>query len=87
MDGKVNTLKMVPIIADDDFIKVFNLEMIKGESLEADYDNYWGGGALQRTVVINESAWKAMKVADPIGTEFRLTDTWWGHFNYRIVGW
>lgn len=86
MDGKVNTLKMVPIIADDDFIKVFNLEMIKGESLEADYDNYWGGGALQRTVVINESAWKAMKVADPIGTEFRLTDTWWGHFNYRIVG-
>lgn len=30
MDGKVNTLKMVPIIADDDFIKVFNLEMIKG---------------------------------------------------------
>lgn len=62
MDGKVNTLKMVPIIADDDFIKVFNLEMIKGESLEADYDNYWGGGALQRTVVINESAWKAMKV-------------------------
>ncbi len=39
MDGKVNTLKMVPIIADDDFIKVFNLEMIKGEPLEADYDN------------------------------------------------
>ncbi len=46
----------------------------------------WGGGALQRTVVINESAWKAMKVARPIGTEFRLTDTWWGDSNYRIVG-
>lgn len=86
MDGNVHTLKMVPIVADDDFIKVFNLEMIKGELPDADSDNYWNGGGLQRTVVINESAWKAMKIADPIGTEFHLTDTWWGSFNYRIVG-
>lgn len=86
IDGKENFLKIMPVIADADFIKAFELEMIKGEMLDDDYNNYWGGGGLLRTVIINETAWKAMKVADPIGTEFRFTEGNFGSYTFRIVG-
>lgn len=85
IDGKTDSLKMVPIITDNDFIKAFDLKMLKGELPDDDYENYWHGG-LMRTVVINETAWKAMKVADPIGMEFRITENNWGYYTYRIVG-
>lgn len=86
IDGKESSLKMMPVIADTDFIKAFELKMIKGEMPDDDYDNYWGGGGQLRTVVINETAWKAMKVADPIGTEFRFMEGNWGWYTFRIVG-
>lgn len=85
IDGETDSLKMVPIITDNDFIKAFDLKMLKGELPDDDYENYWHGG-LMRTVVINETAWKAMKVADPIGMEFRITENNWGYYTYRIVG-
>jgi len=85
IDGKTDSLKMVPIITDNDFIKAFDLKMLKGELPDDDYENYWHGG-LMRTVVINETAWKAMKVADPTGMEFRITENNWGYYTYRIVG-
>lgn len=85
IDGETDSLKMVPIITDNDFIKTFDLKMLKGELPDDDYENYWHGG-LMRTVVINETAWKMMKVADPIGMEFRITENNWGYFTYRIVG-
>lgn len=85
IDGETDSLKMVPIITDNDFIKAFDLKMLKGELPDDDYENYWHGG-LMRTVVINETAWKAMKVADPTGMEFRITENNWGYYTYRIVG-
>lgn len=86
IDGKTDSLKMVPIITDNDFIKAFDLKMLKGELPDDDYDSYWKRGNRIRTVVINETAWKAMKVADPIGMEFRITENNWGYYTYRIVG-
>ncbi|WP_300703150.1 ABC transporter permease [Bacteroides sp.] len=86
IDGKENSLKMLAVFTDADFLKTFDLKLIKGELPDDDYDNYWGGGGYQRTVVINETAWKAMKMADPIGTEFRFTEGWGGDFTFRIVG-
>lgn len=86
IDGKENSLKMMPVITDADFLKTFDLKLLKGELLDANYDNYWGGGGQLRTVVINEAAWKAMKIADPIGTEFRFTEGNWGSYTFRIVG-
>lgn len=88
IDGNEKTLKMMPIITDADFLKAFDLKLLKGELLDADYNKYWSGGraAILRTVVINEAAWKAMKMADPIGTEFRFTEGNWGPYTFRIVG-
>lgn len=86
IDGKENSIKLMPIATDTDFLKAFDLKLIKGELLDDDYNSYWRGGAPLRTVVINESAWKAMKIADPIGTEFRFTEGNWGSFTFRIVG-
>lgn len=86
IDGKENSLKMVPVIADTDFIKAFGLKMIKGEMLDDNFDNYWNNQEQIRTVIINEAAWKAMKVADPIGTEFQFEEPHWRPFTFRIVG-
>lgn len=86
IDGRTDSLKMVPIMTDADFIQAFGLQMLKGELPDDDLDNYWnGGGLLTPTVVINETAWKAMRVADPIGMEFYITDDR-RNSTYRIVG-
>lgn len=84
IDGKEFFLKMMPIITDADFLKTFDLKLIKGKLPDDNFENYWGGQL--RTVVINEAAWKAMKLADPIGTEFRFTEGNWGPNTFRIVG-
>lgn len=86
IDGKENALKMMPVIADTDFLKAFDLKLLKGGLLDDDSNKYWSGGAMLRTVVINEAAWKTMKMADPIGTEFRFTEGDWGPYTFRIVG-
>lgn len=86
IDGKEDSLKMLPVMADADFIKAFGLEMIKGEMQDDNFDNYWGSGGQLRTVIINEAAWKAMKVADPIGTEFKFKEGNAGYFTFRIAG-
>lgn len=85
VNGNEKTLNMMPIVTDADFIHAFGLKMIKGELMDSDFGDYWKNGAT-RSVIINESAWKAMKQADPMGTEFRFKDKNWGTFTFRVVG-
>ena len=53
----------------------------KVEWTDADFGGYWDSSK-EKTTVINETAWRAMKVADPIGMEIRSE---WG-IPLRIVG-
>ena len=82
VDGRTDSLRMVELFADADLIKTFGMELIKGEMLNADYNNYFRGNRQELTAIINETAWKAMKVADPIGVGIQ---TFWGR-PMRIVG-
>lgn len=79
IDGRTDSLRMVMLFADGDVVKTFGMEVLKGKMMEADFDNYWGNKI--PTAVINETAWKAMKVADPIGMEIRQD-----YYKFRIVG-
>ena len=80
IDGQEDSLKMVIVFADGDFSKTFGLELIKGKLLESDFGKYWGDR--NPGIVINEAAWKSMKVADPIGMELQMNT--WGKMH--IVG-
>lgn len=81
VDGRTDSLRMVQLWADGDFVKTFGMKLVKGELMNADFNNYWDQGET-KTAVINETAWRAMKVADPIGMEIRSE---WG-IPLRIVG-
>lgn len=81
VDGRTDSLRMVQLWADGDFVKTFGMKLVKGELMNADFNNYWDQGET-KTAVINETAWHAMKVADPIGLEIRSE---WG-MPLRIVG-
>lgn len=81
VDGRTDSLRMVQLWADGDFVKTFGMQLVKGKLMDADFDNYWDHG-MTKTAVINETAWRAMKVPDPIGLEIR--PEWGGPM--RIVG-
>ncbi len=81
MDGRTDSLRMVQLWADGDFVKTFGMKLVKGKLMDAGFDDYWDSGKA-KTAVINEAAWRAMKVADPIGMEIRSE---WGT-PMRIVG-
>lgn len=81
VDGRTDSLRMVQLWADGDFVKTFGMQLVKGKLMDADFDNYWDHGTT-KTAVINETAWRAMKVADPIGLEIRPE----GRRPLRIVG-
>ena len=89
MDGKTDSLKMVEIWADGNFVETFGLNLLKGELMNSDFEDYWKHGdeidPVESTVVINETAWKAMKVANPIGMEISHEESGWVS-KYRIVG-
>lgn len=89
IDGRTDSLRMVKLWADGDFVKTFDLQLLKGELMNSDFEDYWRQGdadnPVQPTIVINETAWKAMKVADPIGMEVINDDNGWVT-KYRIVG-
>lgn len=69
LDGHTDSLRMVELMADNNFVRTFGMELVKGELMDSDFDNYWSSP--KKTAVINETAWRAMKVADPIGMEIR----------------
>ena len=81
MDGRTDSLRMVQLWADGDFVKTFGMKLVKGKLMDASFEGYWDSGKV-KTAVINETAWRAMKVADPIGMEIR---SGWGT-PMRIVG-
>lgn len=66
--GETDSLRMMCIWADGDFVNTFGLKLLKGEGLKADGGAYFSG-TYDFPVIINEAARKAMKVADPIGME------------------
>lgn len=81
VDGRTDSLRMVQLWADGDFVKTFSMQLVKGKLMDADFGGYWDSSK-EKTTVINETAWRAMKVADPIGMEIRSE---WG-IPLRIVG-
>ncbi|MDR1005107.1 MAG: ABC transporter permease [Prevotellaceae bacterium] len=68
-EGRTDSVKMVTIWADPDFVKTFGLTLVRGQLMETDFNQYWQ--TVEHPIVINEAAWKAMKVADPVGMELR----------------
>lgn len=81
VDGRTDSLRMVQLWADGDFVKTFGMQLVKGKLMDDDFAQYWDFSKT-KTVVINETAWRAMKVADPIGMEIRPE----GRRPLRIVG-
>lgn len=81
VDGRTDSLRMVQLWADGDFVKTFGMGLVKGKLMDSDFAQYWDFSKT-KTVVINETAWRAMKVADPIGMEIRPE----GRRPLRIVG-
>lgn len=81
VDGRTDSLRMVQLWADGDFVKTFGMELVKGKLMDSDFAQYWDFSKT-KTVVINETAWRAMKVVDPIGMEIRPE----GRRPLRIVG-
>lgn len=79
LDGHTDSLRMVELMADNSFVKTFGMELLKGELMDSGFDNYWNSP--MKTAVINETAWRAMGVADPIGMEIRTELS-----TMRIVG-
>ena len=81
VDGRIDSLRMVQLWADGDFVKTFGMQLVKGKLMDAGFAQYWDFSKT-KTAVINETAWRAMKVADPIGLEIRPE----GDRPIRIVG-
>lgn len=81
--GGVDSLRMVNIFADADFLTTYGLELVKGKMLDADANAYWSG-TYDFPAIINETAWKMMKVEDPIGIQ--LNKAIFGFRPAKIVG-
>lgn len=58
VDGRTDSLRMVQLWADGDFVKTFGMQLVKGKLMDAGFDNYWDRSKM-RTAVINETAWRA----------------------------
>lgn len=81
-DGSLDSLRMAQIFGDGDFTRTFGLQFLKGESFNADTKAYWDH-TYDFPTVINETAWKMMKVEDPVG--ITLENAVWGS-SAKIVG-
>lgn len=83
--GEADSLKMVGMVGDYDFMRTLGLTLLKGESFGANPDGYWDGSySKESPIVINETAWKMLKVENPVG--MLLTGGMLGIRNSRIVG-
>ena len=84
-NGKTDSVKMVGMVGDSDFIPALGLTLLKGETFGANPDHYWDGSyAKESPIVINETAWKMLKVENPVG--MLLTGGGIGIRNSRVVG-
>lgn len=83
--GKTDSIKMIGMVGDSNFIKGLGLTLLKGETFGANPDHYWDGSYEKESpIVINETAWKMLKVDDPVG--MLLGGGGFGICNSRIVG-
>ena len=84
-NGQVDSLKMVGVVGDGNFMKTLGVTLLKGESFGADKNAYMDGTYQKESpVVINETAWKMMQVKDPVGMVVQ-NKGWFGE-TARIVG-
>jgi len=82
-DGSLDSLRMTQMFGDGDLIKTLGLRLIKGDNFKADVNAYWDH-TYDFPAVINETAWKMMKVEDPIG--MTLEKAFWGGGAAKVVG-
>lgn len=83
--GKTDSLKMVGMVGDGNFINALGLTLLKGEMFGTNPDHYWDGSySKESPIVINETAWKMLKVENPIG--MLLRGGTFGIRNSRVVG-
>lgn len=71
VNGKADSLRMVSVWSDNDFVNTYGLKIIAGEAPKSDLGAYFGG-TMKSTIIINETAWKQMKVDNPVG----ITTNW-----------
>ena len=83
--ASTDTLNAVYFATDAAFADHFKLELLKGDYLKTTYDEYWNRGRSKPVegeeapqvsipIVINETAWKAMGVDDPVGMRVNQND-------------
>lgn len=83
--GQVDSLRMVGVAGDGDFMGTLGLTLLKGMSFGADKKAYMDGAyEKELPIVINETAWKMMNVEDPVGMLLQ-NKGWYGEAS-RIVG-
>lgn len=83
--GEPDSLKMVGLVGDRDFIRTMGLTLLQGETFDANVDNYWNGTySKESPIVINEAAREMLKVANPVGMLLKGGN--FGFQNSRIVG-
>lgn len=83
--GQVDSLKMVGVAGDADFMETLGLNLMKGKPFGADKNAYMEGAYKKELpIVINETAWKMMQVEDPVG--MLLQNNGWFGGTSRVVG-
>ena len=84
-NGESDSLKMVGLVGDSDFIRTMGMKLLQGETFDASVDNYWNGTySKESPIVINEVARKMLKVENPVGMLLKGGN--FGYQNSRIVG-
>ncbi len=89
-EGIIDSMEAEQFFVDEDFAKTYNLQVIKGQFLKMNYDDYWKEGekaneerkagrqsTISLPVVINETAEKMLGFDDPLGQRIG---------NYIIIG-
>lgn len=83
--GEADSLKMIGMVGDRDFIHTMGLTLLKGDTFGANPDDYWNGAyGKESPIVINETAWKMLKVENPVG--MLLNGGAFGIKTSRVVG-
>ena len=83
--GDTDSLEMVGLVGDRDFLNTFGIKLLKGKTFGANLDDYWNSTyGKESPIVINETAWKMLKTEDPVG--MLLQGGTFGIKTSRIVG-
>lgn len=83
--GRVDSLKMVGLVGDGNFMTTLGITLLRGEAFGADKNAFMAGAYQKESpIVINETAWKMLNVKDPIGMVLQ-NNGWFGETS-RIVG-